>query len=112
MSEAAGTTGQHDTPQYYAVEQLRSAQSHLLELVQALVIWRARVEKYRTADLTAARDAFDALLSVRHDLVEVLGGNPPAPDGDRGIPNRRYRRKTPGRTGGLRPYERQLPACL
>ena len=41
MSEAAGTTGQHDTPQYYAVEQLRSAQSHLLELVQALVIWRA-----------------------------------------------------------------------
>ena len=73
MSEAAGTTGQHDTPQYYAVEQLRSAQRHLLELVQALVIWRARVEKYRTADLTAARDAFDALLSVRHDLVEVLG---------------------------------------
>ena len=49
MSEAAGTTGQHDTPQYYAVEQLRSAQRHLLELVQALVIWRARVEKYRTA---------------------------------------------------------------
>ena len=110
MSEAAGTTGQHDTPQYYAVEQLRSAQRHLLELVQALVIWRARVEKYRTADLTAARDAFDALLSVRHDLVEVLGEI-------RLLLMETEEYQTAVTAGKLRdglagPYERQLPACL
>ena len=69
----AGTARQLDTPRYYAVEQLREAQKCLLDFSQLLVIWRARVEKYRTADLPAARDAFDALLSIRRKLVETLG---------------------------------------
>nr|WP_325212301.1 DUF6094 domain-containing protein [uncultured Oscillibacter sp.] len=69
----AGMTGQPDETQYYAVERLREAQKRLLDLSQALVIWRARVEKYRTTDLAAAKDAFDVLLSVRHGLAETLG---------------------------------------
>ena len=46
----ATIAGQPDGPQYYAVEQLRTAQSRILNLSQSLVIWRARVEKYRTTD--------------------------------------------------------------
>ena len=69
----ATIAGQPDGPQYYAVEQLRAAQSRILNLSQSLVIWRARVEKYRTTDLAAAKDTFDVLLRVRHDLAEVLG---------------------------------------
>lgn len=69
---AAGTTGQPDGTRCYAVEQLREAQKRLLDLSQSLVIWRARVEKYRTADLNAARDAFSTLQKVRRNLVETL----------------------------------------
>ncbi|WP_300605148.1 DUF6094 domain-containing protein [uncultured Oscillibacter sp.] len=70
----SGTTaaGQPDESRYYAVEQLREAQKRLLDLSRSLVIWRARVEKYRTTDLAAARDAFDALLNVRRGLAETL----------------------------------------
>lgn len=67
------TTGQPDGPQYYAVEQLREAQKRLLDLSQALVIWRARVEKYRTEDLALARDTFSVLQNVRKELAEALG---------------------------------------
>lgn len=70
---ATSMTGQPDSPQYYAVEQLREAQKRLLDLSQSLVIWRARVEKYRTTDRAAAKDAFDVLLSVRDGLAEALG---------------------------------------
>ena len=70
---AAGTIKPPDGSQYYAVEQLREAQKRLLNLSQSLVVWRARVEKYRTADLAAAKDAFDVLLSVRRNLAEILG---------------------------------------
>ena len=70
---ATDLTGQPDGPQYYAVEQLREAQKRLLDLSQSLVLWRARVEKYRTTDLAAAKDTFDVLLSVRHGLAETLG---------------------------------------
>ena len=66
------SVGQPET-RCYAVEQLREAQKRLLELSQSLVIWRARVEKYRTADPAAARDAFNVLLSVRQGLTEALG---------------------------------------
>lgn len=69
----AGMTGQPDETQYYAVEQLREAQKRLLDLFQSMIIWRARVEKYRNTDLAAAKDSFDALLSVRRELVETLG---------------------------------------
>ena len=45
-----GMTVQPDGPQYYAVEQLREAQKRLLDLCQSLVLWRARVEKYRNTE--------------------------------------------------------------
>ena len=51
---ATDLTGQPDGPQYYAVEQLREAQKRLLDLSQALVIWRARVEKYRAEEIGRA----------------------------------------------------------
>ncbi len=69
----SGTAGLPDTPRYYAVEQLREAQKRLLDLSQSLVIWRARVEKYRNTDLAAARDTFSVLQSVRKELAETLG---------------------------------------
>lgn len=69
----SGSTGRPDETRYYAVEQLREAQKRLLDLSQSLVIWRARVEKFRTTDLAAARDTFDVLLAVRRELVETLG---------------------------------------
>lgn len=69
----SGTAGQPDGTRYYAVEELRAAQSRLLELLQPLVIWRARVEKYRSTDLAAARDSYAVLQSVRKDLAEALG---------------------------------------
>lgn len=69
----AGMTGQPEPPRYYAAEQLREAQKRLLDLSQSLVIWRARVEKYRNTNLPAAKDAFDTLMSVRRGLAEALG---------------------------------------
>lgn len=69
----SGTAGLPDAPRYYAVEQLREAQKRLLDLSQSLVIWRARVEKYRNTDLAAARDTFSVLQSVRKELAEILG---------------------------------------
>ncbi len=65
-------TGQPET-RYYAVEQLRTAQKRVMDLSQSLVIWRARVEKYRNTDLTVARDSFTGLQTVRRDLAEALG---------------------------------------
>ena len=61
---ATSMTGQPDSPQYYAVEQLREAQKRLLDLSQSLVIWRARVEKYRTTDRAAAKVALESTRPV------------------------------------------------
>ncbi len=69
----SGSTGQPDETRYYAVEQLREAQKRLLDLSQSMVIWRARVEKYRTADTSLARDAYAMLQTVRRNLAEALG---------------------------------------
>ena len=69
----SGETSRPDEPRCYAAEQLREAQKRLLDLSQSLVIWRARVEKYRTADLAAARNTFSILQGVRKDLAEALG---------------------------------------
>lgn len=71
----SGTTavGQPDESRCYAVEQLREAQKRLLDMSQSLVIWRARVEKYRSTDLALARETFSELQNVRRKLAETLG---------------------------------------
>lgn len=71
----SGTTavGQPDESRCYAVEQLREAQKRLLDMSQSLVIWRARVEKYRGTDLALAREIFSELQNVRRKLAETLG---------------------------------------
>lgn len=69
---AASTTGQLEETRCYAAEQLREAQKRLLDLSQSLVIWRARVEKYRTTNRSAARETFSTLQKVRRDLAEAL----------------------------------------
>ena len=68
----ASTTGQPEGTRCYAAEQLREAQKRLLDLSQSLVIWRARVEKYRSENRLAAREAFSTLQKVRRDLAEAL----------------------------------------
>ena len=60
------------TQRYYAAENLRIAQSRIMELSQRLVVQRAQVEKYRASDLTAARDTYSQLQQTRNDLVSVL----------------------------------------
>ncbi len=71
-------SGQPDVPQAgarsYALEGLRTAQNDIIQLTQALVVWRGKVESYRSQDLEAARDAYDILLDTRKRLAETLGG--------------------------------------
>lgn len=66
--------GQPETAgqRYYAAESLRAAQNRIMELSQQLVVQRAKVEKYRASDLTAARDTYSQLQQTRNDLVSIL----------------------------------------
>jgi len=57
----------------YAVEQLKTLQSFIAELMQGMVIRRARVEKYKDTDLAAARDTFAELQQVRKRLAQAIG---------------------------------------
>lgn len=45
----------------YAVEQLKFLQGAISDLMQGMVVQRAKVEKYKNTDLAAARDAFSML---------------------------------------------------
>ncbi len=67
-------SGQPETAsqRYYAAENLRIAQSRIMELSQRLVVQRVQVENYRASDLTAARDTYSQLQQTRNDLVSVL----------------------------------------
>ena len=56
----------------YAVEELKSLQSSIAELMQGMVIQRAKVEKYKDTDLAAARDAFSMLQATRRNLVRAI----------------------------------------
>lgn len=56
----------------YAVEQLKTLQSSIAELMQGMVIQRAKVEKYKDTDLAAARDAFSMLQATRRNLVRAI----------------------------------------
>ncbi len=57
----------------YAVEQLKTLQSFIANLMQGMVIRRAKVEKYKDTDLAAARDTFAELQQVRKRLAQAIG---------------------------------------
>lgn len=57
----------------YAVEQLKTLQRFIAELMQGMVIRRAKVEKYKDTDLAAARDTFAELQQVRKRLAQAIG---------------------------------------
>ncbi len=55
------------------MEQLKTLQSAITELMQGMVIRRAKVEKYKDTDLTAARDTFTELQRIRTQLAQAIG---------------------------------------
>ena len=57
----------------YAVEQLKFLQGAISDLMQGMVVQRAKVEKYKNTDLAAARDAFSMLQATRRNLVRAIG---------------------------------------
>ena len=57
----------------YAVEQLKTLQGSIADLMQGMVIRRAKVEKYKDTDLAAARDTFAELQQVRKRLAQAIG---------------------------------------
>lgn len=57
----------------YAVEQLKTLQSSISDLMHSMVVQRAKVEKYKDTDLSAARDAFSMLQATRRSLVRAIG---------------------------------------
>lgn len=62
---------QHET-RYYAAEQLSELQKRIQRLIQQMVIQRARVEKFRQADLGRAKEAYADLQKSRRNLVGAL----------------------------------------
>ena len=65
-------TPEEPEEKYFALEQLRTLQTQIHRLAQTLVIQRATVEKYRTADLDTAKDTFGQLLNTRGELVQAF----------------------------------------
>ena len=57
---------------YYAIERLAQLQGQIIQLVQGMVIQRARVEKYRQEDLAAARESYSELQQVRRQLCHSI----------------------------------------
>ena len=53
---------------YYVLERIGELREQIPQAMQAMVVFRARIEKYRQTDLSAARDTYDALRRVRDDL--------------------------------------------
>lgn len=62
---------------YYALERLREMQTSIPQLAQAMVIQRAKVEKYRSADLDAARFTYAELQRIRRNLVQEITDSRP-----------------------------------
>lgn len=60
------------TQKPYALDQLTQLQSQIMQSAQGMVVQRARIEKYRQSDLTAARDTYTELERIRAHLVERL----------------------------------------
>lgn len=61
------------TERYYAVERLGELQKAITRGITAMVVQRAKVEKYRQSDLAAAKDTYDELMKSRRNLVTALG---------------------------------------
>lgn len=57
---------------YYVLERISELREQIPQAMQAMVVFRARIEKYRQTDLSAAHDTYDALRRVRDDLIQAL----------------------------------------
>lgn len=57
---------------YYVLERIGELREQIPQAMQAMVVFRARIEKYRQTDMSAARDTYDALRRVRDDLTQAL----------------------------------------
>ena len=57
---------------YYATEQLSELQKRILRLSQAMVVQRAKVEKYRQGNMELAREAYEELKKSRKNLVSSI----------------------------------------
>lgn len=66
---------QHEegTERYYAVERLGELQKQITQHITAMVVQRAKVEKYRQTNLSVAKDTYDELIKSCRLLVTVLG---------------------------------------
>ena len=60
------------TQKPYALDQLAQLQVQIMQSAQGMVVQRARIERYRKSDLTAARDTYTELERIRAHLVERL----------------------------------------
>ena len=56
----------------YAIDQLALLQSQIMQSIQGMVVLRARIEKHRQSDMTAARDTYTELDRTRGHLTEQL----------------------------------------
>ena len=50
---------------YYVLERISELREQIPQTMQAMVVFRARIEKYRQTDLSAAHDTYDALRRIR-----------------------------------------------
>lgn len=64
---------QPDAPIHFAAEKLAQARYSILKWSGLLLVSRAKVEKYRTADLERARESYTELQKVRGYIVVALG---------------------------------------
>ena len=62
---------------YYVLERISELREQIPQAMQAMVVFRARIEKYRQTDLSAAHDTYDALRRVRDDLIQALADAQP-----------------------------------
>lgn len=60
------------TGRYYAAERLRELRREIMQLSQAMLVHRAKVEKYRGSDQSAARDTYTELQKTRRKLADSL----------------------------------------
>ena len=67
MSQAAGAESR-----YYAFEQLKTFQAQIKDNANYMVLHRAMVEKYRQADISAARDSYTQLQGDQQHLQNLL----------------------------------------
>lgn len=62
---------------YYVLERIGELREQIPQAMQAMVVFRARIEKYRQTDLSAAHDTYDALRRIRDDLIQMLADAQP-----------------------------------